>query len=181
MGKEKGDVNWDKESLIKAVEEILPNGQVLWDKVVLLYQQLSGEKNPRDFYNLKRYWTETLCNKMMKPSGGKLSDSANDRLQRCQNIQLQVLRKSSSGILGNRSDDEDGGDEDDHEDEDEEEDEKDDFEADVLKGSAVADELPESRKKARIDASAAEPGVRTTVLTFFFKLTVLQYCTHFFF
>jgi hypothetical protein len=137
-----GRPNYNKVVLANIVEKYLPDGSKKWDNVAAKYMEASGEALIRETTTLKRFWIEKCCNNNKKPSGGKLTDAANDFLQRCQGIHRMVLTNNGSSNAGNEgdSDDEDE-DEDDNEDEDdvegdvedededEEEDERDDFQA----------------------------------------------------
>jgi len=58
---------YDEGLLISIVQEFLPDGALGWKTVAEHYHVSSGEKELRDHDDVKKYWTNTLCNKMNKP------------------------------------------------------------------------------------------------------------------
>ena len=69
-----------------------------WEQVATLYKQKSGEAELRDKDDVKRHWNEKMCNKFKKPTG---KDSAtNDFIHLCQRVQLRVLKRCESSLMG---------------------------------------------------------------------------------
>lgn len=95
---------YNSNALIEVVHELLPDGAVGWSSVATHYKEHSGESELRNPDDIKRYWIQTLCNKMNKPTGK--SGDASDRILRCQRIQREILEKNSSFTID--SDDEEG-------------------------------------------------------------------------
>ena len=103
MPRAKGKANYKVELLIEVIEEKLPQGALGWQEVAALYQFLSQEGTLRDYEDVKRHWTEKLCNKFKKPTGDP-GDPVHDKILRCQRIHQKILAKSSSVVMGADSD-----------------------------------------------------------------------------
>jgi hypothetical protein len=67
-GKKAGVPNWKKPLLYKAVKNVLPTSNAQSERVLKVYQKLSGEKTVRELKTLKRYWKET-CYYNRQPTG----------------------------------------------------------------------------------------------------------------
>ena len=104
MPRKQGTANYKVDLLIEVVEEKLPQGTLGWQEVAALYQFRSQEGSLRDYDDVKRHWTEKLCNKFKKPTGDP-GDPVCDRILRCQRIHQRILAKSSSVLMGVASDD----------------------------------------------------------------------------
>jgi hypothetical protein len=107
MPRGKGKANYKVDTLIIAVEELLPTGAQSWAEVAALYQSQSGECVLRDHYDVKRYWIEKCCFKFKKPTG-TAGDPKRDMILRFQRIQQRIHDKSSSVIMGVESEGDDG-------------------------------------------------------------------------
>jgi hypothetical protein len=99
MPRARGKANYKVELLIEVVEEKLPQGALGWQEVAALYQFRSQESVLRDYEDVKRHWTEKLCNKFKKPTGDP-GDPVRDKILRCQRIHQKILAKSSSVVMG---------------------------------------------------------------------------------
>ncbi len=91
-------VNYRNEVLINIVSNLLPNGEYAWQAVATAYQAESGEKDPWDTSDLKKHWHKVLCNGGKKPTGKPGANT--DRIFRCIAIERQILEKTSSGMMG---------------------------------------------------------------------------------
>ena len=91
----KGKVNYKVDTLVMAVEELLPNGAQSSAGVAALYQLRSCELILQDHDNVKRYWIEKCCNKFKKPTGTP-GDPKRDMTLRCQQIQERIHNKLAS-------------------------------------------------------------------------------------
>ena len=76
----------DEGLLISLVQEFLPDGALGWKTVAEHDHVNSGEKELREHDDVKKYWTNTLCNKMKKPTG-----KTGGRIATCQKIQKEIL------------------------------------------------------------------------------------------
>ncbi len=47
----------------------IPNGELGWDAVELVYQELMRKESKHDMDDLKRHWIRNLCKGMKKPAG----------------------------------------------------------------------------------------------------------------
>ena len=63
-----------------------------------LMQAESGEIDPQDTSDLKKHWHKVLCNGGKKPTGKPGANT--DRIFRCIAIERQILDKTSSGMMG---------------------------------------------------------------------------------
>ena len=104
-GRKTGVPNYQNHILICIVERLLPNGNKGWHLVALAYKEESGEENLRSEDDLKKNWVRKLCNNMKKPTG-RMGADAKDQINQCIAIERRSLDKSSSGILGESSEDE---------------------------------------------------------------------------
>ena len=91
-------VNYRNEILINIVSNLLPNGEYAWQAIATAYQAESGEIDPRDTSDLKKHWHKVLCNGGKKPTGKPGANT--DRIFRCIAIERQILDKTSSGMMG---------------------------------------------------------------------------------
>ena len=129
MPRARGKANYKVELLIEVVEEKLPQGALGWQEVAALYQFRSQESVLRDYEDVKRHWTEKLCNKFKKPTGDP-GDPVHDKILHCQRIHQKILAKSSSVVMGADSGEDEvsgTGSEDEAEDDDVGEEEEDDY------------------------------------------------------
>ena len=101
----RGSKNYKNDVLIDIVAKFLPNGELGWKTVAVAYQEQSREEVLRDHADIKKHWIKKLCNEMKKPTGA--TGENNDRIARCIAIEKKILDKTSSGILGLSSGDED--------------------------------------------------------------------------
>jgi len=99
MRQAKGKANYKVDTLIVAVEELLPNGSRGWQEVAVLYQHRSGELILQDHNDVKRHWIEKCCFKLKKPTGNP-GDPKRDMILRCQQIQERIHAKLASVIMG---------------------------------------------------------------------------------
>ncbi len=99
MRRAKGKANYKVDTLIVAVEELLPNGSRGWQEVAVLYQHRSGELILQDHNDVKRHWIEKCCFKLKKPTGNP-GDPKRDMILRCQWIQERFHNKLASVIMG---------------------------------------------------------------------------------
>jgi hypothetical protein len=99
MPKKAGTTNYNNEIFISIVNAIKPAGAEAWRRVAILYQQETKEASPRDHEDLKRHWTEKLCNKFKKPTG-KSGEAATDRVFRCQLIQKAIQEEAAAVMMG---------------------------------------------------------------------------------
>jgi len=90
MRRAKGKANYKVDTLIVAVEELLPNGSRGWQEVAVLYQHRSGELILQDHNDVKRHWIEKCCFKLKKPTGNP-GDPKRDMILRCQQIQERIM------------------------------------------------------------------------------------------
>jgi hypothetical protein len=97
-GRGRGVVNYRNEILINIVSNMLPNGEYAWQAVATAYQAESGEAELRDTTDLKKHWHKVLCNGGKKPTGKP--GAMTDRIFRCIAIERQILDKTSSGMMG---------------------------------------------------------------------------------
>jgi hypothetical protein len=95
------------DTLILAVEELMPNGAQSWGEVAALYQSRSSELILRDHDDMKQYWIEKCCNKFKKLTGTP-GDPKRDMILRCQWIQEQIHNKSALVIMAVQSDGDEG-------------------------------------------------------------------------
>jgi hypothetical protein len=103
MPRAQGKANYKVELLIDVVEEKLPQCALGWQEVATLYQFRSQERVLRDYEDVKRHWTEKLCNKFKKPMGDP-GDPVHAKILCCQWIHQKILAKSSSVVMGAYSD-----------------------------------------------------------------------------
>ncbi len=75
-------------------------GEYAWQAVATTYQAESGEIDPRDTSDLKKHWHKKvlLCNGGKKPTGKPGANT--NRIFRCIAIERQILDKTSSGMMG---------------------------------------------------------------------------------
>lgn len=92
---------YDDSLLISLIQELLPDGALGWKTVAEHYHVNSEEKELRDYQDVKKYWTNTLCNKMNKPTG-----KTGGRTASCQKIQREILEKNSAMTFSSDEDDE---------------------------------------------------------------------------
>ena len=97
-GRRTGAPNYKNNILIAIIEELLPNGRILWEVVAERYQLLSGEAELRNVDDLKKHWHFKLCNKLNKPTGR--TGENGDRILRCIRIHNAITAKSDSVLLG---------------------------------------------------------------------------------
>ena len=93
-----GVANYRNEILINIVSNILPNGEYAWQAVATAYQAESGERDLRDTTDLKKHWHKVLCNGGKKPTGKP--GAITERTFRCIAIERQILDRTSSGMMG---------------------------------------------------------------------------------
>jgi hypothetical protein len=60
---------YDVETLIRTIEDVLPDGSQTWPVVVDRYREAAQEEENRNPDDVKRCWTNTLCNKKEKQLG----------------------------------------------------------------------------------------------------------------
>ncbi len=123
MPRGKGKANYKVGLLIEVIEEKLPQGSLGWQEVAALYQFRSQETILRDHEDIKRYWSQKLCNKFKKPTGHP-GDPVRDQILRCQRIHARILAKSASAVMGAASDEDSDVEEEEEEAEDNEDDEE---------------------------------------------------------
>lgn len=124
MPRQPGAINYNNELLlINIIEEQKPKGATGWQNVAILYKNRSNDAIQRDPEDIKRQWIEKLCNKMKKPTGNT-GQEAKNRIFRCQQIQLAILRSVDAAMLGGGEESDSGGEDSDDEDEDSEEDDE---------------------------------------------------------
>ena len=92
---------YDEALLMSLVQEFLPDGALGWKTVAEHYHVNSGEKELRDHDDVKKYWSNTLCNKMNKPTG-----KTGGRTATCQKIQKEILEKNAAMTFSSDEDDE---------------------------------------------------------------------------
>jgi len=97
-GRKPGQPNYQNSKLIPIIERILPNGSDAWRLVAIAYKEESGEDSLRTEDDLRRNWVRKLCNNFKKPTGA--TGENGDRIQRCIEIERRIQGKTSSGILG---------------------------------------------------------------------------------
>ena len=64
-----GAIGYDKDLFLRIIQQILPTGTEDWSKVADKYFEQSGEKELRSHVAIKRYWWDTMCEKMKKVTG----------------------------------------------------------------------------------------------------------------
>ena len=169
-GRKSGNPNYKNGILISIINEIKPNGALLWQSVANIYHTRSGEVLARNPDDIKRHWHLTLCNKMNKPTGQK--GGITDRINYCIRLQLAIAKKTDSVMMGITSDDDatymyngangDNGDDDDEDDEDEDEDE-DDQKLPATNDTTIANTVgPAGAVEAVTNAVAAVDATTTT-------------------
>lgn len=105
MPKRTGVKNYRNDLLIGVIDAIKPTGSESWKQVAVLYQDASKEAETRDFEDIKRYWTQKLCNGFKKPTGRTGASDA-DQIHRCQAIHHKILESTASTMCGFEDDDE---------------------------------------------------------------------------
>lgn len=97
MAKKTGVKNYRNDILIDMIESIKPSGAEAWKQVAVLYQNATNEAELRDSDDIKRHWTQKLCNGF-RPTGRSGSDK--DRILRCLNIQHKIMDASAASMYG---------------------------------------------------------------------------------
>ncbi len=69
MPRRVGAKNYKNNVRFAIIEEVLPNGELGWDAIMLAYQEQMREETKRDTDDLKRHWIRNLCKGMKKPTG----------------------------------------------------------------------------------------------------------------
>ena len=95
-----GAKNYKKQVLLSVVRKVLPTGAYAWQQVAMAYKEQSGERSLHDADDVKRHWTETMCNKVKKPTGN--AGPANDFILCCQRVHLKILKKNKALLMGGR-------------------------------------------------------------------------------
>lgn len=96
MAKKTGVNNYRNDILIDMIESIKPSGAEAWKQVAVLYQNAANEAELRDSDDIKRHWTQKLCNGFKKSTGRSRSDK--DRILRCLNIQHKIMDASAASM-----------------------------------------------------------------------------------
>jgi hypothetical protein len=73
-------------------------GAQLWGYVIHAYKEQSGEITLQDKDDVKRHWTEKMCNKFKKSTGNQ--GAAKNFILHCQRIQLKILKKYKTPLMG---------------------------------------------------------------------------------
>jgi hypothetical protein len=60
MPRKKGAMNYKNDVLIDIIEEILPNGELVWEAVAIAYQAKTNEESLRDMTDVKKHWLVTF-------------------------------------------------------------------------------------------------------------------------
>jgi hypothetical protein len=117
-GRQTGVPNYKKDILLNIIENILPSSSDDWMQVAIRYQDASGEVKLRDPYEIKRQFTQKLCNKGLKPTGNSGEKS---RILKAQRIYQKIFDKNESFNLGDEDDEYYPSEEEEDDDDDEEE------------------------------------------------------------
>jgi hypothetical protein len=102
MARTKGSVNYKNDLLINIINELFPNGEVVWEAVCTAYFTQSQEKVLRNMTDVRKHWIENLCNNMQKPTGR--TGKNGERIHRCMLIEKLIMKKTHSGVIGLSSD-----------------------------------------------------------------------------
>jgi hypothetical protein len=97
-GRSRGVMNYKNEILINIISNLLPNDEYAWQAVATAYHAESGETDICDTSDLKKHWHKVLCNGGKKPTGKP--GAVTDRIFGCIAIEQQILDKTSSGMMG---------------------------------------------------------------------------------
>ncbi len=80
---------------------MLPNGEYAWQAITTAYQAESGERDLCDTTDLKKHWHKVLCNCGKNPLGKP--GAINNCIFCCIAIKQHILEKTSSGMKGTLS------------------------------------------------------------------------------
>jgi hypothetical protein len=92
MPRKKGLVNYKNNLLINIIEEILPNGKLGWEAIVIAYQGRLNKEAQQGMTNIKKHWIKNLCNGMRKLTGH--TGENGDRVCRCIAIKKKIIKKT---------------------------------------------------------------------------------------
>jgi hypothetical protein len=62
-GKKTGNKNYNRKVLLDIISNILPTGADGWANVLETYNRVTGDTTPRTFEDIRRYFTERMCNR----------------------------------------------------------------------------------------------------------------------
>ena len=110
------NTKYRRDILADIVGEVLPRGQLGWQRVAAIYRERTNESEERDVEKLKKYWRYKCCNNYKKVTGSA-GNPSEDIVARCNLIHERILRQGNSVALGLTEPDEDD-DDDDFEDDD---------------------------------------------------------------
>lgn len=68
-GRRAGCPNYKAMLVVKSVRRVLPVGSEAWKVAACVYMEMSGEKELRDYEDLKKYFMTKCCNGGKKPTG----------------------------------------------------------------------------------------------------------------
>ena len=85
-GGKAGRVRYNNDLFLDTVEKILPCGRLNWDRVGRLYQESSGEAEPRDSDDLKKHF-----GKLTNHGKAVTGNAATPQLARAQSIYEKML------------------------------------------------------------------------------------------
>jgi len=103
MGRLAGAKSYNKEALVYCVTKVKPSSLTDWKKVAKKYKVKANEEFERDEKAIKRYFLDTLCNKMKKPSGDTGSIS-NNIILKSQKFWKDVMENDMVENLGDDDD-----------------------------------------------------------------------------
>ena len=87
-----------REVLLCVIKTILFTGAYSWEQVANPYNEQSCEDTLHDNDDVKRHWTEKMCNKFKKITGKPMA--ANNFILCCQRVQLKILKKHKTSLMG---------------------------------------------------------------------------------
>ena len=73
---------YKREILAEVVNEVLPRGQLGWQRVAVNYKLRAKESEERDLKKLKRFWRYKCCNNYKKVTGSA-GNPSEDFVARC--------------------------------------------------------------------------------------------------
>ncbi len=85
-------MNYKNNLLINIIEEILPNGKLGWEAIVIAYQGRLNKEAQQGMTNIKKHWIKNLCNGMRKLTGH--TGENGDRVCRCIAIKKKIIKKT---------------------------------------------------------------------------------------
>jgi hypothetical protein len=83
--------------VLQIVEDIMPDGELAWDRCASRYWTLSGERELRQGDDFKRYFVEKCCKRGKKPTG---SSAPALSVKEAQRIYAKILEKNEQRNFG---------------------------------------------------------------------------------